>query len=292
MRACVTGGAGFVGRCLVQLLLERGWAVQVLDDFSTGLWNEVFLPGVKVFRGDIVHYEDLKGLFSWADAVFHLAAVPRWAGFSKPLCCLEVNGLGTLKVLLAAREARIRHFVHVSSGSVSIGPDVKPESFEPENMYGLSKAVGELYAKFFQRYFEVSILRPFHVYGRGMGPAENIFTRFIKAALADEPLTIYGDGSQRLSVTWVGDAARACFWTLEHSGFYAVAGETITVNDLADQIIGLIGSGRKESIGMPDWAYGDHTSGCDRLVRAGFSFEGTLEKKLPETIESLRNWKT
>ncbi len=246
----VTGGAGFIGSHVVQELLSRGNQVVVLDDFSTGSeenLNEVVaeVPGasenLKVVKGDVRDRELVLELVAGAEGVIHLAAqpsVPR--SLEAPVEVNEINYIGTLNVLEAAREAGGRKVVVASSSSVyGDSPTLpKTESMfpEPKSPYAVSKLAGELAGKVYWEIWGVENfhLRYFNVFGPRQNPESQyaaVIPRFIKAFLTGGRPVIYGDGLQTRDFTFVKDAARATLLALERGrgfGVYNVARDSQT----------------------------------------------------------------
>ena len=169
----VTGGAGFIGSHLVEALLDRDRRVRVLDDFSSG--RRDVLPGhphLDVVAGDLRDPAVLAAAVRGTDVVFHQAAlrsVPR--SVEEPFAYHDVNATGTMRLLLAAREAGVRRVVCASSSSVygdqralPLREDLRPQPISP---YGTSKLVGEHYCANFSLHYglETVSLRYFNVYG-------------------------------------------------------------------------------------------------------------------------------
>src|SRR5579864_8599110 len=216
--ALVTGGAGFIGSHLVDALLGRGARVRVLDNFATGRRAQVN-PAADLIEADIRDSGTIGRAFDGVDCVFHVAARPRvMFSIAHPLEAHLTNVVGTLNVLLAAREARVRRFIFSGSSSVYDDQTAIPlrESMTPQplNPYALQKLTGEQYTRLFHRLFGMSTLtlRYFNVYGPRMateGAYVTVIGVFIRERIAGRPLTIHGDGSQRRDFTHVRDAVRA-----------------------------------------------------------------------------------
>src|SRR5580692_5168284 len=214
----VTGGAGFVGSHLVNALLDRGLRVRVIDNFATGK-REVLNPNSELVEADIRDLQSIKPAFKDIDCVFHEAALPRVPlSIEKPVETHMVNVVGTLNVLVAARDARVRRLVYSGSSSVygdqprlPLQEDMPPKPLSP---YALQKLVGEQYTRLFHRLFamETITLRYFNVYGPGMaveGAYVTVIAVFLKARRESMWLTICGDGEQSRDFTHVRDVVRA-----------------------------------------------------------------------------------
>lgn len=213
MKVVVTGGAGFIGASLCAALLRSGVGeVVVVDDLSTGdAANLAGLP-VRLVEGSILDRALLADACSGAASVVHLAArpsVPR--SLTDPLATHEVNATGTVRVLEAAREAAA-HVVVASSSSVYGANREIPKREDttplPLSPYAASKLAAESYALAYQASFALPALalRFFNVFGPGQSSGHAyaaVIPRFITAALAGEPLTVYGDGRQTRDFTYV-----------------------------------------------------------------------------------------
>jgi UDP-glucose 4-epimerase len=214
----VTGGAGFIGSHLVDALAEHGFAVRVLDNFSTGR-RENFNPHATLFEADIRDRAAIQPAFADVDCVFHTAALPR-VGLSieHPAKTHLVNVDGTLNVLLAAHAAGVRRLIYSSSSSVYGEPARLPldETMIPNPLspYALQKLVGEQYVRLFHRLYGLGALclRYFSVYGPRMdleGAYATVIGAFLRARREGKPLTIRGDGAQTRDFTHVRDVVRA-----------------------------------------------------------------------------------
>jgi len=214
----VTGGAGFIGSHLVNALLDRGLHVRVIDNFATGK-REVLNPDSELVEADIRDLQSIRPAFKDIDCVFHQAALPRVPlSIEKPVETHMVNAVGTLNVLVAARDARVRRVVYAGSSSaygdqpcLPLREDMAPNPLSP---YALQKLVGEQYTRLFHRLFamETITLRYFNVYGPGMaieGAYVTVIAVFLKARREGRPLTICGDGEQSRDFTHVRDVVRA-----------------------------------------------------------------------------------
>ena len=230
----VTGGAGFIGSHLVEKLLKDGHQVRILDDFSTGRKeNLIFNPApdnssLRVFKGDLCDADTVGKAASGVDGIFHLGAVPSVIrSVEDPIRTTEVNVLGTLNVLMAAREAGASRVVFASSSSVyGSNADGRPLAEEdtglPLSPYAASKSTGESYMGVFHRLYglETVSLRYFNVFGPRQDPQGEyaaVIAKFITCALAGEPLPIYGDGQQTRDFTYVGNVVDATALAMEAS---------------------------------------------------------------------------
>jgi len=260
VQALVTGGAGFIGSNLAAALVADGVRVRVLDDLSTG--SMANLRGVaeelEVVVGDVRAPDQVRKAMARADAVYHLAALPRVArSVADPFGTHLVNVNGTLNVLLAARDAGVRRLVFASSSSVYGDTPTLPEHEDlaprPQSPYAASKLAGEAYCRAFSNVYglETVSLRFFNVFGPRQDPTGEYATavpRFIARMLAGEPPTIFGDGKQSRDFTHIDNVIRASRLAAKASG--DVAGEAINVGcgartsllDLIDTLNGILGT--------------------------------------------------
>lgn len=217
----VTGGAGFIGSHLVNRLLEQGAHVRVLDNFSTGRRENLqnIRAHIELIEGDLRDIETVKRAVVGVEVVFHqgaLPSVPR--SISDPDTSNAVNVNGTLNVLLAARDARVRRVIVASSSSVygdtPTLPKIETMATLPRSPYAISKLATEQYACVFAQLYNIETvaLRYFNVFGPRQDPSSQysgVIARFCKAALQDQPCTVYGDGLQSRDFTYVCDVVQA-----------------------------------------------------------------------------------
>jgi nucleoside-diphosphate-sugar epimerase len=226
LRYLVTGGAGFIGSNIVDELVRRGHEVVVLDNLSAG--KEENLAGVRKkieFRAEsITDLAAVQSASKGADYVIHLAArtsVPR--SVQNPLETNSVNIDGTLNVLVAARDAKVRRFVYAASssayGETPTLPKTEAMQPAPISPYGVTKYVGEIYAQVFGRVYglENASVRFFNVFGPRQDPTSQysgVLSRFMLAVIEGKQPVIYGDGEQSRDFTYidniVDETLRAC----------------------------------------------------------------------------------
>ena len=221
MRYLVTGGAGFIGSNTVDELVRRGHGVVVLDDLSSGKEENLAEVRTKItfMKGSITDIETVQKAMHKAEYVIHLAArtsVPR--SVKDPVDTNRINVEGTLNVLVAARDNRVRRVVFAASSSAYGETPTLPkkESMQPSPIspYGVSKYVGELYAQAFGRCYglENVCLRYFNIFGPRQdpdSPYSGVLSRFTNAFLQDESPVVYGDGEQSRDFTYVENAVQA-----------------------------------------------------------------------------------
>lgn len=227
MRYLVTGGAGFIGSNTVDELVRRGCSVVVLDDLSTG--KEENLTDVRnkitFIKGSITDLEVVRKAVHEADYVLHLAArtsVPR--SVKDPLETNRVNIDGTLNVLVAARDAKVKRVVFAASssayGETPTLPKVESMQPAPISPYGVTKLVGEVYLQVFGRCYglENVALRYFNVFGPRQDPSSpysGVLSKFCTAFLEETQPVIFGDGEQSRDFTFVENAVQATLLACE-----------------------------------------------------------------------------
>lgn len=218
---CVTGGAGFIGSNLAEALMTRGDRVRVVDDFSTGRKEnlESFSSKVELLKADVCDTALMREVFSGVDVVFHEAAIPSvQKSVLHPQRSNEANITGTLSVLVAARDAKVRRVLFAGSSSVYGDTPTLPktESMAPRPIspYGVMKYVGEMYMQLFTQLYglETIVLRYFNVFGPRQDPSSEysgVLSKFITAMLGGTQPVIYGDGEQSRDFTFVQNVVDA-----------------------------------------------------------------------------------
>jgi nucleoside-diphosphate-sugar epimerase len=238
MRYLVTGGAGFIGSNTVDELVRRGHGVVVVDDLSAGKEENLAYSRGKItfIKGSITDLETVQGATQEADYVIHLAArtsVPR--SVKDPLETNRINIEGTLNVLLAARDNKVRRVVIAASSSAYGETPTLPkkETMQPMPIspYGVTKYVAELYAFVFGRCYglETVCLRYFNIFGPRQdpdSPYSGVLSRFATAFLDGGQPVVFGDGEQTRDFTYVENAVQANLLACEAPG---VAGQTFNV---------------------------------------------------------------
>ncbi|MGQ9739099.1 MAG: SDR family oxidoreductase [Armatimonadota bacterium] len=258
MNILVTGGAGFIGSHITERLVELGHTVTVLDDLSTGRWENIahLEEQIRFVKGSITDRALLQEVMQGIEVVFHQAAlgsVPR--SVEDPLTTHEVNVTGTFNILLTARDAGVRRVVYAASssayGDTPTLPKVETMLPSPLSPYAVSKLVGEYYCQVFTRVYglETVSLRYFNVFGPRQNPDSQyaaVIPKFITAALKGEPLTVFGDGEQSRDFTYIENVVQANLLAMESSRavgkVYNVAcGGRYTLNELIRQLEAILG---------------------------------------------------
>jgi nucleoside-diphosphate-sugar epimerase len=252
MRYLVTGGAGFIGSNTVDELVRRGHSVVVLDDLSSGKEDNLAEVRNKItfVKGSITDLEAVQKVMHQAEYVIHLAArtsVPR--SIKDPLDTSLVNVEGTLNVLVAARDNKVKRVV-LAASSAAYGETIelpKVESMRPDPIspYGATKYIGELYAHVFRRCYglETLSLRYFNIFGPRQdpdSPYSGVLSRFALAFLEEQQPVIFGDGQQTRDFTYVDNAVQANLLACEApsaSGVFNVGtGARVSLNQTLEQL--------------------------------------------------------
>jgi UDP-glucose 4-epimerase len=258
----VTGGAGFIGSHLCSALLKQGRSVRVVDNFSTSTRENLAQiqkqhpDQCEVYEQDIRELSELKKLFQKAGTIYHQAAITSvQKSVEDPLGCNSVNVEGTLKVLVAARDAGAQKVIFASSTSIYGDSELFPKreemSPEPISPYAVTKYVGEHYCRIFSDIYELPTLalRYFNVFGPNQDPRSEyaaVVPRFITRTLAGESPIIYGDGEQSRDFIFVEDVVAANLLAaasdVQGTHLNIACGQASTVNEVAgmiNQILGL-----------------------------------------------------
>ena len=260
MRYLVTGGAGFIGSHLVERLVRDGAEVTVLDDLSTGRRDNVraVRDHIRFIRGNVARLEACRRAMQGVDYVLHHAAVTSVPLSTRnPLAAHQTNVTGTLNILLAAREAKVRRVVYAAStaayGDATELPNHEALLPRPLSTYAASKLAGEAYCQAFWRThgLETVVLRYFNIFG----PRQNLDSQygaviplFIAAALRGAPPGIFGDGEQTRDFTFVTNVVQANVFACHAPAELAVGGvfnigcgTATNIRDLWLEIADLVG---------------------------------------------------
>jgi len=263
MRFLVTGGAGFIGSNIVEELLKQGHSVRVIDNFSTGKRENLPVPlgkefnsDIEFFEGDIRSYHIVRQAVNGIEVILHQAALPSVPrSINDPITTNEVNVMGTLNILDAAKDAGVKRIVYASSSSVYGDNPVLPKKEDmlpnPLSPYAVSKLTGEKYCQVFSKLYgiETVVLRYFNVFGPRQDPNSQysaVIPKFIKLMSNNRRPTIYGDGTQSRDFTYVSNVVEGNILaaTKEIDTPIAMNCAThgqVTINELVEKINKLIG---------------------------------------------------
>lgn len=253
LRFLVTGGAGFIGSHLAEELVQRGHQVRIVDNFSTGKKKNIasFLDKIELIEGDVRDTGVCARVVKGMDFVLHQAALTSVPySIENPLLTNEINIKGTLNLLLASREAKVRRFVFASSAAVYGDDSHLPKKEEVVGVslspYALSKRAGEMCCQLFARTFGLSTvcLRYFNIFGPRQDPASqyaSVIPLFISRMLKNEKPVIFGDGEQTRDFLFVSNVVEANMRAveadrLEREVFNIGYGEETSVNELTRRI--------------------------------------------------------
>ncbi len=267
----MTGGAGFIGSNIVGELVLRNETVRVLDNLATGHIENLDAVRQKIHwhEADVRNLESIRPDFEGVDYVIHLAAIPSVPrSVADPLTTNAVNISGTLNVLLAARDTKVKRVVFAAS-SAAYGdhpalPRVESQEPRPLSPYALTKLAGEYYCRIFTRVYglETVALRYFNIFGPHQSPDSpysGVLSLFIAAYMADQTPTIFGDGEQSRDFTYIENTVDATL-------------RACTAPDAAGKVIN-VGTGERhtlnETIGMLNRIFGRQVSARYDAARTG-----------------------
>ena len=245
----ITGGCGFIGCNLARRLVSEGVSVRVFDNLSRGSMRFIDGVGVEVVVGDVLEPDSIARAMKGIDRVIHLAAYGSvMESIENPLINFRINAQGTLNVLHAAHDAGVSRLVFASTGGAIMGdtpPPVDETSVpRPISPYGASKLCGEAYCQAYAGSFDLEtiVLRFGNVYGPRSAHKKGAVTNFAKALLRDEPIEIFGDGSQSRDFLHVSDLCDGIVGAVtaplpSPSTFHLASGVETTVRRLADLLI-------------------------------------------------------
>jgi UDP-glucose 4-epimerase len=303
-RYVVTGGAGFIGSCLVRALLAQGdGEVRVIDNFLTGRESNLseVRSQIELESCDIGNYSAVAAAIRGADVLFHLAAIPSVPrSIAEPELSHQVNIDGTFNVLRACAEAKVARVVYAASssayGDTEVLPKVESMLPSPKSPYAAQKLMGEYYASVFHSCFglETVALRFFNVFGERQDPSSpysGVLSLFLKALIERQSPTIFGDGEQTRDFTYVVDVAALCCKAARAPGvagkmYNAGNGNRYSLNFVWDLLQKI------ESVSLPP-RYGPPRSGDVRDSQAdttaacrdlGHAPQYTLEQGLRRTL--------
>ncbi len=301
----VTGGAGFIGSHIVHTLVEKGESVRVLDNFSTGFRANLAAVSSRIViqEGDICDLEKIRPHFEGADYVIHLAALPSVArSVADPIESNAININGTLNVLVAARDARVKRVVFAASAAAYGDNPVLPriESLVPNPLspYALQKLAGEYYCQVFTRLYglEAVALRFFNIFGPRQNPESpytGVLSKFITAYLRGTIPVIFGDGEQSRDFTHVDNVVdatlRACTSSKAAGKVVNVGiGESYTLNQTIALLNGIFGREVKPRHGPPRPGDARHSRADIAVARELLGYEPV--RQYPEGLRLTVEW--
>jgi UDP-glucose 4-epimerase len=255
----VTGGAGFIGSHLVEALIRQGRRVRILDNFSTGLRENIasFKPGPEIAEGDLTDASAVERAMADVDVAYHLGALASvQRSVENPAASHAACATGTLHVLDAARKKGVRRVVYVGSSSAYGGASSEKGQTEdvplqPLSPYAAAKLSGEMYAEAFAASYNLETVRIrfFNIFGprqRGDSPYSGVIAIFVAALMEGRTPTIHGDGLQSRDFTYVSNAVQALMKAATAPGvsgrvYNIGTGNSVTILDLVaalDRILG------------------------------------------------------
>jgi UDP-glucose 4-epimerase len=303
MKVVVTGGSGFIGSHVVDLLLGKGHDVTVIDNHSTGRAANLAHVADKVLliEDDLARPGSWESAFAGADWVVHLAALADIVpSIQNPTGYFQANVDGTFNVLQAARAAGVKRLVYAASSSCYGIPDQYPTPeaapMRPQYPYALTKLLGEQLVMHWAQVYGLPALslRFFNVYGprsRTSGTYGAVFGVFLAQKLAGKPYTIVGDGTQTRDFTYVTDVAEAVLAALQSDVtgeiFNVGSGATVSVNRLVD----LLGGERvfiPKRPGEPETTFADISRITAHL---GWKPRISIERGVAEILRHIDYWR-
>jgi UDP-glucose 4-epimerase len=272
-KALVTGGAGFIGSHIVEELVNMGVYTISVDNYFAGKEENLShlkgRPNFQEEKCDVLDYDGLDELFPGVEVVFHEAASKKTICDRDPRLDLDINAKGTFNLLELAKKHKVKKFVHASTGSVygeaQYFPQDEDHPLVPTSYYGISKLAGEKYVKVFQHLYDLdtTVLRYFHVYGARQESSDvgGVVSIFTKQLISNNPITIFGDGTQQRSFTYVKDVVKANLLLASTQGtkgqvYNCASGIKVTVNELANLIADILNI-KDLQIKYEDWMLGD-----------------------------------
>jgi nucleoside-diphosphate-sugar epimerase len=299
----VTGGAGFIGSHIVEALVESGEGVRVLDNLSTGQRENIvpFLEHVEFIEGDLRDMETVRRVVQGVDYVLHQGAIPSVIrSVEDPIPTETANVVGTLNLLLAARDAGVRRLVYASSSSVygdsPTLPKVETMPPRPKSPYAVSKIATEYHCQVFTELhgLETVGLRYFNVFGPRQDPASEyaaVIPKFITAMLRGESPTIHGDGTQSRDFTYVSNVVTANLLATsapDMAGrvFNAAIGTRYTLLDLVSMLNEILGTHIEPIFGPPRPGDVKHSQADTSLIKAcGYHTQVDFRAGLQKTVD-------
>ena len=303
--AIVTGGAGFIGGHMVDLLVAEGFSVRVIDNLVGGrlqnLEHHKDNSGVTVDTRDVRMLASSDPFWQGADYVFHFAGIGDIVpSIDRPIDYMSANVMGTVHALEGARHAKVKKFVYAASsscyGMTEELPTTESAPIRPEYPYALSKYQGEQAVLHWGNVYKlpVNVIRIFNAYGtrsKTSGAYGAVFGVFLAQKLANKPFTVVGDGSQRRDFLFVTDVARAFFLAATTSKVNEIynlgAGNPQTVNRLVELLGGPVITLPKRP-GEPECTWADIT----KITRdLGWKQQVSIEDGVAQMLAQIDYWR-
>lgn len=302
MKALVTGGAGFIGSNIIRLLVSDGHTVAVLDNFTSGyLTNLEPFTQIQLFEGSVCDSLMIERAVEGVEVIFHLAAsVGNARSIQYPIEDTEINALGTLRILEAARRAGVRKIVYSSSagifGELKTLPIREDHPVDPGSPYGASKLAGEKLCLAYSKLYDIEsvCLRYFNVYGvnQRYDAYGNVIPIFAHRIFNHKPITIFGDGEQTRDFINVRDVARANYLAAQTHGvsgaFNLGSATRVTINWLATTMVEI--SGMKIPIEYAPPRPGDVRDSLADISAVRQAINFTPRVGLQEGLEEYMEW--
>jgi UDP-glucose 4-epimerase len=304
MNYLVTGGAGFIGSNIAETLVNNGENVRVIDNFLTGKPENLtsFKEKIDFIEGDIRSQDTMKKAVEDMDYILHQAALPSVPkSVDLPLESNDHNINGTLNVLYAAKEAKVKRVVYAASSSAygdqAQSPKVETMRPMPLSPYAVNKLAGEYYCAAFTKVYglETVALRYFNVFGPRQDPTSfysAVIPKFVSALLRDEAPTIFGDGEQSRDFTYIDNVIHAnllaCKAADAAGGVYnAACGASVTLNELYSGIQKILD--KNIQVNYADPRVGDVKHSLADISKAkdvlGYEVQVPFEQGLEKTVK-------
>lgn len=304
-KVIVTGGAGFIGSHLVDKLIDKGYSVTVLDNFSTSrsdnLFHQELNNNLKVVKIDVSSLEGILPYFENIDYVFHLAGLADIVpSIVNPASYFRSNVDGSFNVAEAARLQGIKKLIYAASSScygiANVYPTPETAQIIPQYPYALTKYLGEQLILHWGIVYKLPVisLRLFNVYGprsRTSGTYGAVFGVFLAQKLAGKPFTIVGDGKQTRDFTFVSDVVSAFLAAAEseynNEVFNVGSGNTYSVNRLVELLKGPVTYIPKRP-GEPDCTFADTTK-IQKMLK--WKPKVSFEEGVAALLKNINYWK-
>jgi nucleoside-diphosphate-sugar epimerase len=301
----ITGGAGFIGSNIVERLVEQNQKVRVIDNFITGRRENLapFVDKIELVEGDIRNVDDLKKACKGVDYILHQAAlrsVPK--SVDEPVLTNEINIAGTLKLLMAAKEAGVKRVVYASSSSIYGDalsfPQKEQDLPRPISPYAVSKLSGEYYCRTFSATFglETVSLRYFNVFGPRQNPESKysaVIPAFISKMLKDEPPIVEWDGNQSRDFSYVGNVVdanlkAAIIPDISGEVLNIACGETISIKGIVNLLSEILNKDLKPTFAPK--RRGDVSKTCADISKMRTILKLQPQVRFKDGLEKTVNW--